>query len=137
MAERNATRLPIIFCLLVDFPENKIDCGPASSSNETICFSCPNPGKFLSGGILEDHNSLGHAICSMIWIFILLVGTFGACANCLIIIVIKGHREPRAFDTLLSVLASFDLASSITGMISSTAMVVFYGTWAQTSVKIH
>jgi len=124
MGENETTRLPIVFCLLVDFPDSKVDCTP----DNTTCFTCPKLGRFLTGDLLDEHGSAGHIICMLIWILVLIVGMFGTVTNCLIISIMRKHTSKRSFDFLLIVLASFDLLSCIMSVIGTSAMVTYYGT---------
>ncbi|CAL8109541.1 unnamed protein product [Orchesella dallaii] len=130
MAENKTIRLPIVFCLLVDFPDDKVDCSPSSitadHSTIPICFKCPKLGRFLTGDLLDDHGSAGHIICILIWILVVIVGLFGTITNCLIISIMRRHNGKRSFDFLLIVLASFDLLSCMMSVISTSAMVTYY-----------
>ncbi|ODN02204.1 FMRFamide receptor, partial [Orchesella cincta] len=137
MGENKTFRLPILFCALIDFPKNKIDCTSSiPDSGEVVCFKCPIVGKYFFGEQIEDFRSVGHIVCLLLWLLVLIVGTFGTITNSLIISIMRKHTEKRTFDFLLMVLASFDLLSSIMGVISVSAMMAYYEDWDRGPVTL-
>jgi len=126
MGESKINRLPVLFCALIDFPQNTTECS-TSNTGEQTCFRCPIVGKFLVGDPVDAYMSAGRITCMVLWVLLLAVGLFGTVTNCLIISIMNNHAEKRAFDFLLTVLATFDLLSCVMSIISMSAMVSYYG----------
>ncbi|ODN02205.1 FMRFamide receptor [Orchesella cincta] len=130
MGDNKTFRLPILFCALIDFPKNTTECTTQKpESGDLVCFTCPIVGRFLFGEPVEAFRSAGHLICIHLWVSVLIVGTFGAVSNCLIIAIMKRHKEKRTFDFLLMVLASFDLLTCMMSLISTCALMSYYEDW--------
>ncbi|ODM99857.1 FMRFamide receptor [Orchesella cincta] len=125
--------LPYIFCLLLDLPFNEEhgDYRDCSLSNITYCVKCPVTAMFQLGGSISDPSSLGHKVCILIWLLILLFGIFGIVTNLIIIWILKRQSCFKAFDVLLLALAIFDLICSTMTIAAATGIVTFFQNWGR------
>lgn len=121
--------LPILFTSLVDFPDNKTDCGITILNNETQlkCFYIEHLARFYFGGDLSSNGSPGHVVCFLIWVLVTLIGGLGSVGNNLIISILRKREKCTAFDFLLSVLAWCDFLCCVSATVKVTATIVYYG----------
>lgn len=108
-------------CQLVYLIEQK-EC---SANNQNICIACPTFGSYLAGDHPNDFKGVGHAICVILWILTVVVGTFGTLSNILIVFILNRKKQRRAFDTLLKGLAGFDALFCVASVCTSTAAITY------------
>jgi len=122
-SNKTFTHLPLLSCHLIDLPDTREDC---SIYNESECIKCPILGRFMTGEGINDFFALGHTVCFAFWILTSTIGTFGTFTNCLIIAILNRRKSARAFDTLLIALACFDLVTSLSAVVGSTAAITYF-----------
>ncbi|CAL8083819.1 unnamed protein product [Orchesella dallaii] len=115
-------------CHLIDLPNTTKDC---SISNTNMCIECPMRGGYLTGERFTEIYAFGHAVCLLLWLFTLLVSSFGILGNIVIVHVIRKHTSisKSSFDFLLFCLATADIFSCIVTAIAATCRVAYFGNW--------
>ncbi|CAL8098103.1 unnamed protein product [Orchesella dallaii] len=123
--------LGLFSCLIIDFPTDGESRGQDCSYRfPDVCVECYQMGEFLSGEAITDYGGASHIASIVLWIIIILVGTFGTVTNTLIIIILSGRvRKRRQFHFLVSVLAIFDILSCISAILSGTSLIICFEGW--------
>lgn len=118
------TELTTFECPFLNLPDNKIEC---SVSHPDVCITCRFIARYYISGDL-DQESPGHLISLIIWSLTVLFGIFGACANCLILIILSRKKGKRSFDYLIGALAIFDFLATTSSVTVGTAAWAIFGT---------
>lgn len=112
------------FCVLLDFPDDGIDC---RRNNSLSCVQCKSRGVYLTGESINDYDSTALKISYFVWILLLLVSIFGCFGNVMIITVIRRLKSHMSFDFLLTALACADLYCSVMASVLMTGVQAYYG----------
>lgn len=124
MDNRTVQVLPLLSCILLDFPESRISC---SDTNSSICYKCMFWGRSVTGESIDDYWSAGHIITLLSGIMTTLVGICGVLGNLLIIYVFRKQNRGTAFDCMLIALAWVDTFACIACAYAVNSAVIYFG----------
>ncbi|CAL8098099.1 unnamed protein product [Orchesella dallaii] len=135
MNQSSSQFLSFFSCLVVNIPDHGSSKGKdcVNYSDSLICIQCDHQlAGFLGGEDIEDVEGTGHLICFVMWIIIVIVGSFGFSTNILIILVIRGKGKAKGshFHFLVGCLAVFDTLNCTFAILGFTSFITCYEGWS-------